>query len=89
MKQHVKAVIWPRGPMDGKVKRKGKQPIYRYTVIGLIVTDEPIPEFEGKNEILLDGPVNELVEPLTKIKSRKPKIKVGDATSVLLELDII
>ena len=84
MKQHFKGIIWPRGEFVNDTITK---PVYRYVIVGMIVTDEPIEKFEGKNEILLDGPVNELVEPIITIKSRKLKFKPGDASSVLLNLN--
>lgn len=90
MRQHFKGIIWPRDSRDSKVRNGKKivdQKVYRYVVVGMIVTDEPITKFEGKNELLLDGPVNDLVEPLITIKDRKPRFKAGDASGVLCYLD--
>jgi hypothetical protein len=84
MKQHIKSVIWPRGKFD-----TDKQKVYRYIVVGMIVTDTPIEKWEGKNEIVLDGPSDNLVQSFTKIKQRKSKVKTGDAINVLLSLDDI
>jgi hypothetical protein len=89
MKQHFKGVIWPRGTYPAKVKgNKNVQNVYRYIVVGMMVTDTPISQFEGKNEIWLDGPVSNLVEPFaqTKIKKR-PNCYSGDATNILLGLN--
>lgn len=88
MKQYLKLVIWPRGKYPAK-SDKQKKINYRYSLIGMLVTDEPISEFENENELVLDGPVNELVVSLVTIKKRKPKIKVGDARDVLLNLNNI
>lgn len=84
MKQHLKAIVWPRDQAGAK-KRK----IFRYVIVGMVVTDEPIIGFEGKNELLLNGPSLDLVPALQTIKRRKPKRVVGDATDVLLSLNDI
>ena len=90
MKQHFKGIIWPREQQEGEVRvgKRGKaiKTIYRYVVVGMIVTDEPVTQFEGKNEIFLDGPDLALIQPFTRIKSRKMKFKPGDASGVLLSL---
>ena len=88
MKQHFKGVIWPHGPVKGKiVGQKKKQNIYRYVVVGMIVTDKPVIEFEGENELFFDGPSNDLIQPFTKIKTRKMRIEPGNANAVLTSLD--
>lgn len=90
MRQHFRGVIWPRGSEEGEVRvgkrGKAKAPVYRYVVVGMIVTDEPVTQFEGKNEIFLDGPDLALIQPFTRVKSRKMKFKPGDASGVLLSL---
>lgn len=93
MNQYFKGVVWPRESEDVQVK-SGKRTtvtrrVYRYVVVGMVVTDEPIEKFEGKNEIVLDGPVDGMVEPLLSIKSRKPEYILGDANSVLEGLNDI
>ncbi len=45
-REHFRGVIWPRPKADGK---------HRYVVVGMLVTDEPIAAFEGKNDVVLDG----------------------------------
>lgn len=89
MRQHFKGIIWPRESILSSVKngkKKNKQNVYRYVITGILVTDEPIDKFEGKDELVLDGPTNTLVEPLVNIKSRNSKLRIGDATNVLLNL---
>ena len=49
----------------------GKRKAYRYVVVGMIVTDEPISELEGKNELFCDGPVANMIEPFVAVKKRK------------------
>lgn len=82
MKQHFKGVIWPRGEF-----KTGKRKVYRYPIVGMLVTDQPIPEFEGKNEIVLDGASSEVALALANIKGRDPKYRTGDATNVMLHLN--
>jgi len=91
MRQHFKGVIWPREKQEAEVRvgkrGKAKVPVYRYVVVGMIVTDEPVIPFEGKNEIFLDGPDLALIQPFTRVKRRKMNFKPGDATGVLLGLN--
>jgi len=84
MKQHIKSIVWPRGPMDIDGKKA-----YRYVVVGMIITDEPIAEYEGKNELVIDGPAYDLVENLVTVNKREPTIKIGSANSVLTNLEHI
>ncbi len=86
MLEHLRAVIWPRG----KQLQSGNKPeVYRYVVIGLLVTDEPIEGIEGKNEIVLDGRSWGLCDVLKSLPQKKSRIKLGDANMVLTSLDII
>lgn len=48
-REHFRAVVWPRGVLDGP---EGKN--YRYLVSGMLVTDRPIEGLEGFNETILD-----------------------------------
>jgi len=50
MKEHFRGLVWPRDPKQGP---EGK--VYRYLVVGLLVTDTPIDGLEGHNETLLDS----------------------------------
>lgn len=83
MRQHLKAVIWPRKPVGEE------KPNYRYIITGMLVTDEPIPEFEGKAEIVMDHGVAGIAERLTELPQRKSKIRIGTADDVLLRLERI
>lgn len=84
MKQHFKAIIWPKEP---KVNKNNNIKCYRYIIVGMIVTDKPLEKFEGKNEIFLDGESSQLAEAFQTINNREPKMKVGDATDVILSLN--
>lgn len=70
-----KGIIWPRDRVDG---------LYRYTIIGMVVSSTPISEFEGKNEVFLAG-ASKLADPLMDIRHRESNFG-GDATNVLLSL---
>lgn len=85
MKEHLKAVVWPKGEFTSESGQK----VHRYVVIGMLVTDTPIEQFEGKNEIVLDAPTNKVVGALTSFPQRKSKQQSMDASSTLLSLDII
>lgn len=74
-KEHLRAVIWPRDQVGVA---------YRYLIVGMLVSDEKIEEFEGKNEIFLDGS-SHLADLLPMIRHRESNFK-GDATNVLLSL---
>jgi hypothetical protein len=79
MKQHFRGVIWPR---QNDEPDKG---IYRYTVVGLLVTDKPLENLSA-NQIVLDGNADGMAEVLEAITQKEPKVQVGDATDVLLKL---
>lgn len=82
MKQHIKAVIWPKKPhvVDGNN-------VYRYIIVGMLVTNAPLLGIEGNNEVVLDCEPADLAETLEELPKRKSKIKLGDATHVLLSLE--
>jgi len=80
MREHIKAIVWPRSPQKGP-----EGPVYRYVVVGMVVSDQPIPEFEGRNQILLDGSTRVLLE-LSTVQSRTSTFR-GDACDVLTDLE--
>lgn len=81
MKEHFKGVVWPKESLPNT-----SGTVYRYVVVGMIVTDQPIPEFNGKNEVFLDGTSFDVGSSLACVMSRKPKFELGDASDVLLSL---
>ena len=83
-----KGVCWPRGPEPTIVSKDGKL-IYRYAIVGMLVSDQPIEALEGKNEVVLEGHGAMMAETLTTIPQREPAIPTGDATNVLLSLDVL
>lgn len=91
MSSHFRGVIWPKQgvadapPMAGPSGRK----LYRYAVVGLVVSDQPLENVEGKNEILLDGMASGMAEALSTIQQKRPAFTLGDANDVLLVLDHI
>lgn len=80
MKQHFRGTIWPH-PLEDKG-------IYRYVVVGMIVTDKPLEGLSG-NQIVLDGHAAGMAEALETITQKEANIVVGDATDVLLNLKIL
>lgn len=83
---HLRCVVWPRKPIKSKGSPTGK--VYRYTVVGMLVSDTPIDSIEGKNEVILDGGGYglRLGDTIGSIVQKKPKFKLGDATEALLAL---
>lgn len=85
-REHLKAVVWPRGPVD---KAGGK--VYRYVVIGVVVSDKPIESLEGKNthglsEYVVDEDCSGLAGLLGSMATREPNLRLGDAVDVLSSL---
>lgn len=89
-KEHFRGVIWPRGEQPDA---QGK-PTYRYVVVGMLVTDEPIPGLDP-NETVVDGGLRRYVDELgmagalgqlPKFSASRP---LGDASDVLLSLEDI
>lgn len=81
MKQHIKAIVLPEKSLINKGRK-----IYRYAIVGMLVTDTPISGIEGKNEIVLDCEPFGLAEMLEGLLKRKAKIKLGDASQILTAL---
>lgn len=81
MQEYFRGVIWPKDPVVENDKTN-----YRYLIVGLLVTDKPIPEFEGANEICLDGNAYGLSDSLPMIRKTTANYKLGDASSVLTSL---
>ena len=77
MKEHLKTVVWPLGESKGN---------HRYVIVGMLVTDEPISEFEGKNDIVIDSDVI-MADRLAELPNRQPNMLPGDAVNVLLSLE--
>lgn len=81
MISHFRGIVYP--------KPQGK--LYRYLVAGLLVSDKPIPEFEGRNEILLDGFDGGLSDILPAIREGKLRegVRLGTVDSVLTNLNYV
>lgn len=77
LNEHFRGVIWPRGDN-------------RYVVIGMLVTSEPIPEFEGKNEIILDGSTfGGLSEIVSMLPQKEAARRFQDANDILTSLQYL
>jgi hypothetical protein len=86
MKREVfKGLVWPR---DTALDNQGK-PVHRYVVIGMLVTDEAIPEWDGVNEVVLSGSAYGLADSLSLINRGFIPIKVGTADDALMSLGSI
>lgn len=83
MREYFRGVIWPRQPIKEYVKEN-----YRYTIVGILITDKPIENFDG-NEFLLDGNVEGfgIARSLSQIDQKQPAFRIGDANGILLTLD--
>lgn len=81
-REHFRGVIWPRESIQGPM---GK--LYRYPIVGMIVSDRPIEMFEDKNEIVLDGNVRGICDILEAAPRGKVSYPLGTADSVLCSLE--
>lgn len=81
MNQHFRGVVWPRG-----LTEEGPKKNYSYIVVGLLVTDKPLDNLEGKNEIVLDGHAGGIAEALPSIPQKEAACKIGDANFVIHNL---
>jgi len=77
-KEHFKGVIWPRQNVDTPCD------IYRYVIIGMLVTDVPLDL--PNDQIILDGYGAGMGEVIEAIKQSNQTIRFSDATNVLLRL---
>lgn len=83
-RQHLKAIVWPRPPTD-------EFPIYRYAIVGMLVTGKPIASLEGKNrngvsEFLIDGQVFGIADLLDFAHKGTSDVNHGDASNWLCAL---
>jgi hypothetical protein len=85
--EYFRGVVWPRGKINNK-----KKDVYLYTIVGILVTEEPIEKFENKHEICLDGMVSNwlgtecMADRLSDVDQTTPPYRLGDANSVLYSL---
>lgn len=91
MSTHFRGVVWPKQGIAGKQPMLGPsgRKLYRYAVVGMVVSDQPLENVEGKNEILLDGMASGMAEAMSMIQQKRPAFTVGDANDVLLVLNHI
>ena len=89
IRETTRMAVWPRDPIDGP---EGK--VYRYVVVGMIVTSEPLPglaallDAPGISEAVVDytTEVAQLGPLLDSLPKRPPRQRLGDASDVLLSL---
>lgn len=88
--QAIKGVVWNHGPTT--LLTTGET-VYRYVVVGVLVTDSPIPELEPDpsrdiaSETVLCGECPGLAEALGATGQGYTERRLGDAVDVLLGLD--
>jgi len=80
MTQHFRGVIWPRPPMEGPAGT-----VYRYPIVGMIVSSEPIEGFEG-NEVAIDGDCDIAGTLIGQAKHTHLRHRAGTADIVLTSL---
>lgn len=85
-REHLKCIVWPRQGVAGAEPLDAPEgKLYRYAIVGMLVCDKPIAEFEGKNEVVIDGPIF-VGEKLARLPSRAPSMRTSDAADVLVSL---
>lgn len=84
MTEHIKMVIWPRLPI--RHDTEGSKVMYRYMIVGMLMTDEPIESIEGKSEVVVDGVAAGLVSSLDGAPKRAAHIPIGGASHILAHL---
>lgn len=77
--EYLRAVIWPRQKNDDKVDK------YKYVIIGMLITDKPIESLDTYEKVI-DSRMHGLSLLLDMAQKRDPKIKLGTADDVLLDL---
>jgi hypothetical protein len=83
--EYLRAVVWPRHPAQSET---GK-PLYRYAIVGILVSDTPIKDIEGQNEVVVDGYAAGISNSLEVMHKRKANLPTGDAASVMCSLDLL
>ena len=83
LKEFFRGVVWPRKP-----RKSSKDILYRYVVVGMMVTNEPLGGLEG-NQFILNGYGAGIADAIESIKHIKSDVPLGDAVDVLTNLDTI
>lgn len=77
---HFRGVVWNR--------TDGNPNLYRYVIVGMLVTDKPLENIK-ENEVILDGSTFGLSDIIDMISQKPAKLVLGTADDVLTSLDII
>lgn len=90
-REHFRGVVWPRQNLTTPPVRGPEGPVYRYAIVGMLVTDTPL-AFENKDpntisEVVLDGSCPGVAGLLQMVRRGRAVYTLGDATSVLCSLD--
>ena len=86
MREHLRAMIWPRQTenLPSTATDSAGKPIYRYTIIGMLVTDRPL---DVPDEFMVDGSAGGLSYTLEALPKYAPSRPPGDAVDVLCSLN--
>lgn len=79
-----RGVLWPRRPL-WKGKGKAKRKVYRYVVVGMLVSEKPLPDLPSNN-LWLEGFGGALWDAMAALPKQKNRFG-GTADSVLTNLD--
>jgi len=90
MREAFRGVVWEKEnstTVDGS-------PAYKYVIVGVLITDKPLALMKGETEVVLDGmakfyEMNSFAESLHNFKPFRPAYRLGDASSVLVDLEDI
>lgn len=90
MREHLRAVVWPRQTSkipSTAVDANGNK-VYRYTIVGILVTDREL-TLAHENEVVVDGGTTTIGLQLEGAVQRLASYPMGDAVSVLVGLEHI
>lgn len=87
MKEFFKGVVWPRQTDKCEPLTGPDGPIYRYAIVGMLVTEEPIDAWD-ENTVVLCGPAFGVADMLSMLHKgwAPPHVANSDATGVMLSL---
>lgn len=87
-KEHFRGVVWPRQSDTVPPKHGPDGPVYRYAIVGMLVTDTPL-SFNHLDEVALDGGCLGIGSELQFVRQAKTSFRPGDANGWLTSLDLV
>ncbi len=82
MRESFRGIVWPRVE---QVSGADGVPVYRYPIVGMLVTDTPI-EGTAAGEVVLVGDAPGLAAVLARIDRGHAERTMGDAADVMMHL---